>query len=172
MSSPATGDRAVRSEPTRAAQRAASAIYGTIVVTAVIVALSEDPAADATELMEAAATTTLVFWLAHAYSEFLGQRVAARARVGTEGLGRALLRDITMVEAAILPVGALLLGLIHLVSRTHAVTIALVIGVIELFVLGYLAGRGPGSSFLRCVGVGLFNCVLGVAIVLLKALIH
>ncbi len=172
MTDPDAGARTAAVTPVPVGERAASAIYGTIVVTAVIVALSEDPGADAGELIEAAATTTLVFWLAHTYSEILGPRAAVHDASLRVGIRPALLREVSMVGAAIPPVAALALAAMHFVSRTHAVTIALVVGVFELFVWGYLAGRRPGSSVLRSAAIGLFNCVLGVAIVLLKALIH
>jgi len=152
--------------------RAANAIYGTILVTAVIVALSEDRAASAGELIEAVATTTVVFWLAHSYADFLGERTLTGGPAARMGVRDALLRDVAMLEVAVLPLLALLLGVIHLVSRGHAVVAALAIGVAELFAWGYLAGRAPGASVRRSASIGLFNCGLGVLIVLLKALIH
>jgi len=153
-------------------ERASSAIYGTILVTAVIVALSEDPNASARELAEAVATTTVVFWLAHAYSDYIGRRAATRDPARWETIRLALARDVAMLGSAVLPLVALLLGAAGAVTRNQAVTIALVIGIIELFVGGFLASRGPASNLLRSVTIGLFNCVLGLAIVVLKALIH
>ena len=75
-------------------ERASSAIYGTILVTAVIVALSEDPNASARELAEAVATTTVVFWLAHAYSDYIGRRAATRDPARWETIRLALARDV------------------------------------------------------------------------------
>lgn len=150
-------------------ERASSAIYGTILVTAVIVALSEDPAASDTELMEAAATSAVVFWLAHAYSGFIGRRAAVRDPGRWESFRVALALDFPMVQAAVPPLIALLLGAIDLLSRDHAVTAALVLGILELFVWGCLAARG---SLIRSASIGLVNCLFGVAIILLKALIH
>src|SRR5205807_2107238 len=149
MSAPDRGSRTTAATLVPVGDRAASAIYGTILVTAVIVALSEDPSATASQLMEAVATTSVVFWLAHVYANFIGHRAELPDSGRSEGIRVALVRDLPMIQAAVPPLVALLLGAVGPLSRNHAITVALVVGVIELFVWGFLAGRGPGSTFIR-----------------------
>ena len=50
----------------------ARAIYGTILVMAVIAALSHDDSVRSAELIAGVLATTFVFWIAHVYAEVLG----------------------------------------------------------------------------------------------------
>jgi hypothetical protein len=150
----------------------ASAIYGTIVTTAVIVTLSEDPGASSGELMEAVAATSAVFCLAHAYSEFLGEFAGRTDRTRLRSFGAIVGRELPIVESAVVPLAALALGAFGVLGRNHAVTLALVVALLELLTWGYLAGRRMGVRLPGAVTIGLVNCAFGAAIVFLKALIH
>jgi hypothetical protein len=66
-----------------AAENLASAIYGTILSTALIAAYSEDPGSDPLQVAVAVVVTSLVFWIAHAYAGVL-------ARGAEPGHGMAL----------------------------------------------------------------------------------
>ena len=54
----------------------ARAIYGTILVMAVITALSHDDSVTSAQLIAGVLATTFVFWIAHVYAEVLGTRLA------------------------------------------------------------------------------------------------
>jgi hypothetical protein len=56
-----------------AAENLASAIYGTILSTALIAAYSEDPGSDPLQVAVAVVVTSLVFWIAHAYAGVLAR---------------------------------------------------------------------------------------------------
>jgi hypothetical protein len=77
-----------------------------------------------------------------------------------------------LVEASLLPVLCLLLGVIGLVKTDTAVTIAIGVGVVELFGYGILAGRRLHLSRGGTVVVAVINGTLGLLIVLLKVLVH
>ena len=87
----------------------ARAIYGTILVMAVITALSHDDSVTSAQLIAGVLATTFVFWVAHVYAEVLGTRLAGDG-------GRPTLANVTvaargqwpLVEAALLPVLCLL----------------------------------------------------------------
>ena len=149
---------------------AASAIYGTILVTAIIVALSEDKAAGAAELAEATAASALVFWLDHAYAEVLGERASAGRRP-RRNLTTVLVDEWPIAESAILPVAALLAATAGLISTNAAVRTALGIALVELIVWGYVAGWRSDGSVGRALLVGLFNALLGGVLIALKALV-
>jgi hypothetical protein len=167
---PSIGRPAGRSERRRA--QAISAIYGAVLATAVIAALSEDAGAGPLELVGATVNTSLVFWLAHVFALFVGERAADWVSADWHSLRQLALQEIPMVAAALLPAAVLGLAQLDLLSRDHAVTVALTAGVLELSVWGAIAGYhepwGPA-------GVALGSAVataLGLLMVFLKVLVH
>jgi hypothetical protein len=150
----------------------ARAIYGAILVMAVIIAISHDDSVGTAAILGAVAATTLVFWLAHVYAEALGNRVSGGQERVFANVRAAALHEWPLVEAAVLPVMALLLGVIGLVQRDTAVSIAIGVGVLELFAWGIAAGRRAQLSLKATIGVGVANGALGLLMVGLKVLVH
>ena len=151
----------------------ARAIYGTILVMAVITALSHDDSVSSGQLIAGVLATTFVFWIAHVYAEVLGNRVEGGSGVPTlANIATAARSEWPLVEASLLPVLCLLLGVIGLVKTHTAVTIAIAVGVVELFGYGLLAGRRLELSRGGTLVVGVINGILGLLIVLLKVLVH
>jgi hypothetical protein len=151
----------------------ARAIYGTILVMAVITALSHDDTVTSAQLIVGVLATTFVFWIAHVYAEVLGNRVEGGAGVPTlANIATAARGEWPLVESSLLPVLCLLLGVIGLVKTHTAVTIAIGVGVAELFGYGLLVGRRLGLSRGGVLVVGVVNGALGLVIVLLKVLVH
>jgi hypothetical protein len=151
----------------------ARAIYGTILVMAVIVALSHDDSVTSAQLIAGVLATTFVFWIAHVYAEVLGQRMEGQGgRPTFANLAVAARGEWPLVEASLLPVLCLLVGVIGVVKTDTAVTIAIGVGVIELFGYGIAAGRRLQLSRGGIIVVGLVNGALGLLIVLLKVLVH
>jgi hypothetical protein len=151
----------------------ARAIYGTILVMAVITALSHDDSVTSAQLIAGVLATTFVFWVAHVYSEVLGNRVEGGSGVpSVANIATAARGEWPLVEASLLPVLSLLLGVVGLVKTDAAVAIAIGVGVVELFGYGILAGRRLGLSRSGTAVVGVINGVLGLLIVLLKVLVH
>jgi hypothetical protein len=164
------GRSASPSERRRA--QAISAIYGAVLATAVIAALSEDSGAGPLELLGATVNTCVVFWLAHVFARFVGERASDWDAAEWHSLRQISLQELPMVAAALLP--AAILGLAHLdvLNRDDAVTVALASGVLELSVWGAIAGHherwGPGAVVLgSAVATG-----LGLLMVFLKVLVH
>jgi hypothetical protein len=150
----------------------ARAIYGAILVMAVIIAISHDDSVGTAAILGAVAGTTLVFWLAHVYAEALGNRVSGGQERVFANVRAAALHEWPLVEAAVLPMLALLLGVIGLVQRDTAVSIAIGVGVVELFAWGIAAGRRAQLSLKATIGVGAANGALGLLMVGLKVLVH
>ena len=150
----------------------ARAIYGAILVMAVIIAISHDDSVGTAAILGAVAGTTLVFWLAHVYAEALGNRVSGGQERVFANVRAAALHEWPLVEAAVLPMLALLLGVIGLVQRDTAVSIAIGVGVVELFAWGIAAGRRAQLSLKATIGVGVANGALGLLMVGLKVLVH
>ena len=151
----------------------ARAIYGTILVMAVITALSHDDTVKSAELIAGVLATTFVFWIAHVYAEVLGQRMEAEGgRPTLASFAVAARGEWPLVEASLLPVLCLLLGVVGIVKTDTAVYIAIGAGVVELFGYGIAAGRKLRLSTGATIAVGMVNGVLGLLVVLLKVLVH
>ena len=151
---------------------AAGAIYGTILVMAVIGGLSAKKSIGAGQILAAVLATTFVFWLAHVYSHMLAVRLEGSQASAWETIRRSMTHEWPMVESALLPALALLLGVIGLVSRDTAVNIAIGTGVAALFVWGLQVGRRLGLPRGLMVLTGLVNCAFGVLLVVLNTLVH
>jgi hypothetical protein len=165
----------VRPEPsptTRGRPDLAGAIYGTLLSTAVVAGFSEEESVDPLEIAIAVLVTGFVFWLAHVYAAVLPQGYSTgRRATGAEMRGRAV-QEWPMVQAAVPPVLVLLLGSVGALSKQEAVTVAIALGVLALFGWGLVIGGREGLGRLARVGVAVVDAVFGLAIVLLKVLVH
>jgi hypothetical protein len=151
----------------------ARAIYGTILVMAVITALSHDDSVRSAELIAGVLATTFVFWIAHVYAEVLGRRLEEEGGRPTLATVAAAARgEWPLVEASLLPVLCLLLGVLGIVKTETAVYIAIGAGVVELFGYGIAAGRKLQMSTGATIVVAAVNGTLGLLVVLLKVLVH
>jgi hypothetical protein len=140
---------------------------------AVITALSHDDSVKSAELIAGVLATTSVFWIAHVYAEVLGQRMEGEGgRPTFANIAVAARGEWPLVEASLLPVLCLLLGVVGVVKTDTAVAIAIGAGVVELFGYGIAAGRRLHLSRGGIIVVGVVNGFLGLLIVLLKVLVH
>lgn len=151
---------------------ASKAIYGTILATAVTVALSGNRALGAGVLMAAVGGSAIIFWLTHAYADLMGERAGNHDPSSWRSPRTVLVDEWPMVESALPPIVVLALGALHVLSRDAAVWAALVVAVAELMLWGYVAGRRMGAGIAGAGGAALVNGVLGGLIVALKAVIH
>jgi hypothetical protein len=152
--------------------RSAGALYGTILVIAIIVGVSEDPDAGAGLILAGVLVTTLVFWAVHVYAETLAEHLAHPHWSLRADIARAASREWPLVEAAAPPAVPLLLGAIGVLSRTAAIDLAIALGLINLFGWGVAVGRAMGQPLSRAIVTGLVNVVLGGIMVVLKAFVH
>jgi hypothetical protein len=155
-----------------AGAHAAAAIYGTIVVLAVIVGVSVDPDAGAGYVLGGVLVTAGVFWAAHVYADVVADRLAGTAGKLRDRLRVAMIHDWPLVQAAFPPALPLVLGTVGLLGRDAAISLAIVVGVGELFAWGVAIGRVLGQGRLLALASGLLNASFGIVMVLLKALLH
>ncbi len=107
----------------------------------------------------------VVFWLAHTWAAVAGERIHERHRLSAARV-RALGREEwPMVEAGFAPVLALALGWIGVLDDDNAATLALTIGVVQLFAWGLLLGRRVYDRWFGALLAGLANGALGLALV-------
>jgi hypothetical protein len=148
------------------------AIYGTILVTALIAGLSEDPSYGNTDILISVVTTVLVFWVAHVYAEVLSSQARRDDPWGFRIVRDAMVGERPLLQAATLPCAILLLGAMNVYPRDTSVGVAIGFGVASLFVFGFAFARRLRHSFWGGVLAGAFNGGVGVVIVVLKLLLH
>lgn len=147
----------------------AGLIYGLVTATAVI-AVMADKDANLIYMSLAALGTSLALaftyiyahWLAGSYSEDVGHagwREAWRFEASTL-VGPALLGVVMLSESAI--------GIDVVVAAEAAMWVATAI----LFLLGYRIALMGGHGYPAAVGFGVLDATLGMALVLIKVLVH
>ena len=143
-------------------------IYGTILVLSVIVAGARAYPHEPGHVAVLVATTCAVFWVAHVYSHALGESVELKERVSLRDFGRLAYREAAMLEAAVPPVAALLLGALGLFSERTSIWIAFGLGLTVLAVEGLVFARIEHLNRLATLAVVAVNLGLGVLLVGLK----
>jgi hypothetical protein len=152
-------------------ERLGGFIYGTILVLAVIVAGAKAFEHEAGHIAGLVAVTVVVFWLAHVYADALAHAVAYDQHLSLADLRRIAHREASMLEAAVPPLVALLLGAVGVVSTMLAVWVAFGLGLVVLCAQGITFARVEHMGRLGTLAVVAANLGLGVALVGLKLLV-
>ena len=148
----------------------AGSVYGTILVSSVIVGLSQTDLT-AGQIMATVAVTGLVFGLAHAWSNALARSASDRQALAVDHVMDGIRHEWPMVSA-VLPAGRpcagsarRLLGEDRVVGRTdHQHRAAVLLGAI-------LRHRAGATTFERFMA-GSTTAALGLMLVALKVLVH
>jgi hypothetical protein len=148
----------------------AGAIYGTLLVMALLAVEADDDPAGQVAL--AVGATMLAFWLAHVYAHSLGVRLRSGEPLSWTNLRIEMANEWPLVQAAGPAVAALLLAAAGLFDTGTAIVIGLVLGMVELFAWGVLLGRRQGLGRGRAILVGVIDCSFGLVIVLIEVLVH
>ncbi len=152
-------------------QRLGGFIYGTIVVLAVVVSGSKAYPDGAGYIAALAAVTTVVLWLAHVYAHGLAHSVGTNEHLSLAELGRIARREGSIVEAAVPPVAALLVGALGVVSTQVAVWAALGLGLAVLAAQGIMFARVERLAWWGTIVVVAMNIGLGLLLIGLKLLV-
>ena len=172
MSTSATGSSAVgRLARARTGQRLAGYIYGTIVTLSVIVAGARAYPHSSGHIAALVAVTCGVFWIAHVYAHGLGHSLELEEHLTLDELLRIARREGSIVEAAVPPVLALLLGTFGLVSDPTAAWIAFALGLLVLAAEGLIFARVERLGVLGTFAVVAANVGLGLLLVALKLVV-
>jgi hypothetical protein len=115
--------------------------------------------------------TTAVFWLAHVYSEALAHSVSRNEHLSWPELRRIARHEAAILEAAVLPVAALLLGSFGILSASAAGWVAVGVGLAVLAVQGVVFARVEKLGPLGSLVVIALNLGLGLVLVGLKAVV-
>ena len=148
-------------------------VYGSVLVGGMIV-VSRGYGATSWETFLSVLGTVLVFWIAHVYAGTVAEyhtAVGADETLRT-AVRHAILRSIGFLTAAIAPSIVLLLGAFEAIPDDLAVWVALWLGVAILAVVGYRVFAWRGHNMLIRIVGSLATAMMGVAMILLKVLIH
>ncbi len=146
----------------------AGTIYGTVIATALVAGMSEDDSLSEGEILLSLAATMVAFWIAHAYANLLAGH-ASGGRLPTWRQVRAgLAHEWSIVQAAMPAAGALLLGVIGMLSQTAAKDTAIGIGLVGLAGWGWILARRDRLSPGRALAVGLASAALGAVVIAVK----
>jgi hypothetical protein len=149
-------------------ERLTGFIYGTIIVLSVLVAGARAYSHDTGHIASLVATTSVVFWLAHVYAHALGHSVSSGEHLSRAELVRIARREASLIEAAVPPIAALVLGALGLFSTDTAVWLAFSLGLGVLFVQGITFARVERLGWLGTLAVVAANLALGLVLVALK----
>ncbi|MCX6393918.1 MAG: hypothetical protein NTY57_03575 [Solirubrobacterales bacterium] len=118
------------------------------------------------------AFTLVTFWLAHVYAALLGDWSSKGVQPTLVRARKALRHEWPMVGATTVPLLILLMGAIDLLGDHQAINTALTVCVVELGLTSYYAARQGGATRTGTFLAVVLSLSFGVAIVLLKALLH
>ena len=147
-------------------------IYGTIIVSAVVVA-ADDSDADL-EVLGLTAATIVIVWIAHVFSEIVaGQHTVTNPPTPFRTvLTHAMTHGAGLLISAVLPLLMLAVGAVGLLPNHVAYQSALAVGVLSLAVLGWFVFAHRGNAWpirlAGAVGTGL----LGAGVVALNSFVH
>jgi hypothetical protein len=148
----------------------AGSLYGTVLVTSVLVAFSGSDRAG--PIIAGVLVTTIVFALAHAWAQALGRSGSERQPLDRHAFRHAVAHEWAIVEAAVPATAVLLLAAFGLYSAETGLWIAVLLNVGLLFVWGVGVRRLSGGTTLQALGAGLASATLGLVLVALKILVH
>jgi hypothetical protein len=147
-------------------------LYGTVLVLAVIIALTKSGKAEASIVLGGVVITSLVFFVVHVYADTLAARVRHPEREWLEIARHHAHHELPILSAAIGPAIPLALGAAGALSREAASWAAISMGLLGLFGWGVAVGRALGYRRGLPLLFGVLNVALGGVMVGLKVLVH
>jgi len=155
----------------RKRERIAVAVYGKIVVTALIVAMESVTKTAFAAILELF-FSTLALVVAHVYAHMLAEEIALR-RFGNWRDMRIHLGNALPVMAGINgPTLIFLLSHLGLLSIEKAFFLAKATALAMLFIYGLLLGKATGKNAAGCLIAGLVTTILGVMVLAAKVFVH
>lgn len=146
-------------------------VYGTIIVLASVTAAGKLYRHNLWRLEVIVGATVVVLWLAHVYSDALGESLTAGRRLTATELARVAGHESAIVVAAVLPMAVLALGAFGVLDAGTTLWIAVGVGVTTLALEGLSYARLGHLSQLATAMTVALNLALGLVIVALKVLV-
>jgi hypothetical protein len=151
--------------------RFGAAVYGSFLVASVI-GVAFEAGANARVMTTTAVGSTLVFWLAHWWSEVVGTQISVGMGFRRRDVLVIARREWPLVEAAAVPTLLLALAWAGAWTRETGARLALVAAVLQIIGWALVAGRRAGWTWLRTAIFAAGQATLGIALLLLERVIH
>lgn len=149
--------------------RTADGVYGIIVSSAV---MATSHGASTGTVLVTVLVTLVVYWAAERYARLVADRIHTGRRLGWPEIRRELTARWEIVTASAIPLAVLaVLGLAG-VNVTVAILVSLGVSTLLLCVAGAEIGRRGRFSRLERLGSAAVTGAFGVAMIVLKALLH
>jgi hypothetical protein len=155
----------------RFAERARHAVYGSVIVLAVIIALDET-SIEPREAIASVVGAAIATLLAEVYADYLGATIRAGRSPTSEERKRALSDASAGMFAAALPVIFFVLSALGVMDMKSAFDAAVWTGVGVVGFYAFVANRVAGFSVAHSLIAGAGFAVLGGILVLVKASVH
>jgi hypothetical protein len=147
-----------------------AAVYGSVIVAALVGALRSEHASAEAMTVSLLATTS-VFWLAHVWAGIVDARLRVGRAFPWARVRELALREWPIVEAGFVPAVPLALGWLGALSRGAAADLALVLALAELAGWGLVVGKSESTWRAGLVSAAV-TTALGLGVVALEILIH
>lgn len=151
--------------------RIGSTVYGTILVLAALTASYAAERHEPLKLVELVVSAVVVFWLAYVYAHALSESIQRGSRLDRPLLTTIADRELGIIMAAVLPIVALCLGVVGIVTEHTSLWLAIATGLTILALQGYRYSRAATLGRLWTAWIVVANLLLGVSIVVLKVTI-
>jgi hypothetical protein len=151
--------------------RFGAAVYGSFLV-ASVVGVAFEAGQDARAMTTTGFASALVFWLAHWWSEVIGEQISAGEQFRRREVLVVARREWPLVEAAVVPTAFLALAWAGVWSRETGAELALGAAVLQIAGWALVAGRRAGWSWLRAELFAAVDGGLGIVLLLLEKLVH
>jgi hypothetical protein len=146
-------------------------VYGTIAVGALLAAESAEHESYG-ETIGAVAIALLVYWLAHAYSEFAEHRLDHSEPLTLAGAARTLAHEVMIIVGAAVPLLTLLICWAAGVRLTSAVTAAVWTAAAMIVIVEVVAGARAGLSAGALLAQAVVGALFGLLVIALKLVLH
>ena len=151
--------------------RFGAAVYGSFLV-ASVVGVAFEAGQDARVMTTTAFGSALVFWLAHWWSEVIGEQISAGDAFRYRDVLVVARREWPLVEAAVVPTLLLALAWAGVWSRETGAKLALAAAVLQITGWALVAGRRAGWTWLSAGVFAAVDGALGIVLLLLEKLVH
>lgn len=152
-------------------RQVARVTYGAIIGLALVVAVEKHPPGPGTMIAWLLGTGVAV-GLAEIYSEIVGTETRERHRVTREQVAPMLEEAAAAAFGVAFPAVFFLLAVLHVITPSLAFTLAEWSGIGLIGFYGYWAARFAGAPVVRALVQAALVALVGVGLIVLKALVH
>ena len=155
----------------RLAELIAAGTYGTVLVLGTLTAISAGDVSTGYGL-ELIAGVGAATWVAHLFAELLGGHVARQTPLDREEMVEAAVDGSPILAATVLPAATLLLSRLETVSDGTARSLAIAVGLTQLFAIVMVAGGLAPARRTTMAIFGVLTLAIGLVVVAITSWLH